>query len=292
MTKREIMSRAHSIARAAVLRWGGKHNQYMAEALTMAWEESRMPQTVQDLLRCPPEKLYDYLRRAAARCPYWAEIQTRPIMVDGQPARDSKTGKILRQSCPGSWALWMVPASKGGMAREAWEDAVIMVANEAWTILIDIPADMDSREACRKAATKACQRLNRQTIDKPSRRKDDPESLDDPGFNRRLTTRRDDPEVVALQRAEIRDYAQDDVDKIIINGLLDGLTQAAIARKAGISQGMVSRRIKTIRARRAADDLAQQANDLDAAVFRAAGMDYKRRPAWMPDNASSSPGQR
>ena len=292
MTKKEIMIRAHEIARAAVLRFGGKHNEYMSEALKMAWEESRMPQTVRDLLACPPDKLYDYLRRSASRCPYWAEIQTRPVMIDGQPARDPKTGKRLRQSCPGSWALWMVPASKGGLGREVWEDAVIMVANEAYTIIIDLPADMDSREACRKAATKACQRLNRQTIDKPSRRLDDPASLDDPDFNRRLTTRREDPETVTAQRAEIRDYVGDKTDKIIINGLLDGLTQAAIAEKAGISQGMVSRRLRAIRDRRAADDMAQQANDLDAAVLRAAGMSYKRRPAWRPDGASSSPGSR
>lgn len=292
MTRKEIMIRAHEIARAAVKRFGGKHSEYMSEALKMAWEESRMPQTVQELLRCPPDRLYDYLRRSAARCPYWAEIQTRPVMIDGEPARDPKTGKILRQSCPGAWALWMVPASKGGLGREAWEDAVEMVAAESWLILADMPADMDSREACRKAATKACQRLNRQTIDKPSRQQQDPSSLDDPNFNKRLTTRRENPETVAIQRSEITGYVSGRIDKIIINGLLDGLTQAAIAEKAGISQGMVSRRLRAIRDRRAADDLAQQANDLDAAVLRAAGMSYNRSPAWRPDNASSSPGSR
>ena len=94
MTKREIMSRAHRIARAAVQRFGGKHSEYMAEALRMAWEESKEPQTVQELLQCPPEKLYEYLRRAAAKCPKWAETQTRPLMIDGEPARDPETGKL------------------------------------------------------------------------------------------------------------------------------------------------------------------------------------------------------
>ena len=297
MTKREIMSRAHRIARAAVQRFGGKHSEYMAEALRMAWEESKEPQTVQELLQCPPEKLYEYLRRAAAKCPKWAETQTRPLMIDGEPARDPETGKTIKVACPGTWARWMQPAAVGGLERETWEDAVTMVANEAYTIIIDMPADMDSRTACRKAAVKACQRLNRQTIDKPSRRLDDPASLDDPDFNKTMTTRRDDPETIAIMRDMLNRSPADDSDKIIINGIADGLKQADIAARLGITQGAVARRLGRIRARHAAEEQHGQ-QDTDNARERenVAGWldgDNLRRPVtWRPDNASTSPGQR
>lgn len=296
MTKSEIMKKAREMTKASVAKFGGDYLATFAAALRLAWQDSKEPQTVQELLQCPPEKLYDYLRRAASKCPRWAEQQTRPMLDEnGEPVTDEETGKPIRISCPGTWARWMQPASSGGLARESWEDAVTMVANEAYTILIDLPADMDSRTACRKAAVKACQRLNRQTIDKPSRRLDDPSSLDDPDFNRTMTTRRDDPETVALARAALEAAPADDADKIIINGIADGLKQAVIAAHLGISQGAVARRLGRIRARHAAEQQhgQQTADDRREAAAITAwldGNDLHRPAEYRPDNASSSTG--
>lgn len=297
MTKSEIMSRAHKMTRAARAKWpDADYRATLAAALRIAWKDSKEPQTVAELLQCPPEKLYHYLRRAAAKCPRWAEQQTRPLLDDdGEPVTDPETGKPIRVSCPGTWAKWMQPASAGGLARESWEDAVTMVANEAYTIIIDMPADMDSRTACRKAAVKACQRLNRQTVDKPSRRMDDPSSLDDPDFNRTMTTRRDDPELVALARAALEAAPADDADKIIINGIADGMKQKELAARLGMSQGAVARRLGRIRARHAAEEQHGQ-TDTDERRERQhvaawmAGDDLRRPAEYRPDNASSSTG--
>ena len=89
----------------------------------------------------------------------------------------------------------------------------------------------------------------------------------------------------------------DDADKIIINGIADGLRQCDIAARLGISQGAVARRLGRIRARHAAEQQHGQ-QDTDNRRERehvAAWLDGDnlRRPiTWMPDNASSSAGQR
>lgn len=298
MTKSEMMTRAHKMTRAARAKWPeADYRATLAAALRILWNE---PDTLKDFLAQPSEKVLDYLTRAAAKCPKWAAQQTRPALdpETGAPLLNPETGKPVRVPCPGKWAEWMTPASAGGLERETWRDAVQMIAAEAWIILQDYPGDMPAVDAVCKAARAACKRLDRQTVDKPSRRRDDSPSLDDPDFNRRLTTRREDPETVAIQRAELDAYCRDAEDRLTVAALAYGLNQtetaAYVTSRSGhsVKQAAIARRLGRMRDRRSAAAVEQAANELDAAVMAAAGSSYRRSPEWRPDGASSSPGQR
>lgn len=69
--KARVMKRAWVIAKAAVVRFGGKSSEYIAEALRMAWAEARRPKLVEVELRAPNRKQKTWVARIVGTHPVY-----------------------------------------------------------------------------------------------------------------------------------------------------------------------------------------------------------------------------
>ena len=249
----------------------------------------------------------DYLRRSAADMPRRAQAHT--VWRDG-----------IEVPAPSSIAYWMGE-------REPWKESVDMVAAEAYIVLLEryLPrADEEGRKlswAVSRAVWQACSKLS--AFYRPGgRSKYKTEGIDSDA--RMMAPRPAAPDSAALDRCMIEDITGEPGAAAAVIAALDTIpnnaTQSAVARHiaaaagestntaifaaiaAGVeqkyiadaldmTQQAVSYRLRKMRA--AADTAAdnarveQMANELDAAVFRAAGMQFKRRS--VTDNNAAAP---
>ena len=291
LTRAQIMTRAHERTAAALEKWpDADRRATLAAALRLAWADARQPQTLEQFYALPGEQQLEFLRKFAARCPEYAQRQTR---------RDPETGEKI--PAPARWAEWMTPASRGGMELEPWDIAVDTIAAEAWTGLDRQPEDLPLGIILARAARAACQRLSRLYRDAPqnrnrSRTQDgtgailDAVSLDDPDYTG--AAHFPGPESATITREAIRTAARDDIDMLILDLRAQDYTLQDCARAAGMSHPAIIKRLRKMQQRTEDARTEQAANELDAAVMAAAGVRHRRRPDWRPDNASSSAGQR
>ena len=288
MKKSEIMSRAHALTRETI-QPGDDYRATLGLCLRAAWEEyktgaaqqpqpEKQPETLADFYRLPGEKQLQALRKFAARCPGYAQRQTR---------KDPATGE--RVPAPASWADWMIPRSKGGLELETWDNALDTIAAEAWTRLDRQPEDLPLQIILARACSAACQRLSNQYRDKPARSRADAVSLDDPDYSG--AAHYPGPEAAAVQRETIRTAARSGQDRAILDMAAQGYTRPEIGRALGITRQAVEKHLAKMRARMEVEAVRAAADRLDAAVMAAAGVRRPCRPDWRPDNASTAPGQ-
>lgn len=286
LTRSEIMTKAQEMTAEALRRWPGQDRRAtLTVCLRQAWADARQPQTIEQFRALTGEKQLDLLRMAAAKVPARAARKTRPVLgPDGQPVL-GPDGRPVRQlvGIPAS-IRWMIPESDGGLGLATWAEALDTIANEAWIALDRIDSTMPLGIILARATDYAAQRLSRMYQDKPARGSA-AVSLDDPDYTGAVHY--PSPEPVAVLRESIRTAARTEQDRAVLDLQAQGYTHPEIARALGISRQGVEKHLRKMQTRMQDARTAADADALDAAVMRAAGVRAPRARTWTPDNASS-----